>query len=84
MPDLALAYALTVHKAQGSEFDAVAVVLPVADHPLLTRQNLYTALTRSRKHALIVGDPALPPIASRKEERRATGLVELLTQSRSR
>jgi exodeoxyribonuclease V alpha subunit len=84
LPDLALAYALTVHKAQGSEFDAVAVVLPVADHPLLTRQNLYTALTRARKHALIVGDPALPPIASRKEERRATGLVELLAQSRSR
>lgn len=84
MPDLALAYALTVHKAQGSEFDAVAVVLPVADHPLLTRQNLYTALTRARKHALIVGDPALPPMASRKEERRATGLVDLLAQSRSR
>ncbi|HXC17636.1 MAG TPA: AAA family ATPase, partial [Holophagaceae bacterium] len=84
MPDIALAYALTVHKAQGSEFDAVAVVLPAADHPLLTRQNLYTALTRARKHALIVGDPALPPLASRKEERRATGLVELLAQSRSR
>ncbi|HET6329255.1 MAG TPA: AAA family ATPase [Holophagaceae bacterium] len=84
MPDLTLAYALTVHKAQGSEFDAVAVVLPSADHPLLTRQNLYTALTRARKHALIVGDPALPPLASRKEERRVTGLVELLTQSRSR
>ena len=83
-PDLALAYALTVHKAQGSEFDAVAVVLPPADHPLLTRQNLYTALTRARRHALIVGDPTLPPLASRKEERRATGLVELLDQGRSR
>lgn len=84
VPDLTLAYALTVHKAQGSEFDAVAVVLPPADHPLLTRQNLYTALTRARRHALIVGDPALPPLASRKEERRATGLAELLDQGRSR
>lgn len=82
--DLTLAYAITVHKAQGSEFDAVALVLPVADHPLLTRQNLYTALTRARKHALMVGDPALPPLAARKEERRATGLKELLVQSRSR
>lgn len=84
LADLTLAYALTVHKAQGSEFDAVALVLPVADHPLLTRQNLYTALTRARKHALLVGDPALPPLASRKEERRATGLAGRLVQSRSR
>lgn len=79
--DLALAYALTVHKAQGSEFDAIAVVLPEADHPLLTRQNLYTALTRARTHAMIVGDPALPPLAARKEERRATWLAELLTST---
>lgn len=77
--DLVLAYAFTVHKAQGSEFDAVAVILPEADHPLLTRQNLYTALTRARAHALLVGDPNLPPLASRKEERRATGLAERLT-----
>ncbi|HEU4950310.1 MAG TPA: AAA family ATPase [Holophagaceae bacterium] len=85
--DLELAYALTVHKAQGSEFDALAVVLPEADHPLLTRQNLYTALTRARRHAVIVGDPALPPLAARKVERRATGLPELLSgpaQGRSR
>lgn len=76
--DLALAYALTVHKAQGSEFDEVAIALPEADHPLLTRQNLYTALTRARRHALLVGDGALPPLAARKEDRRATGLAELL------
>ena len=81
--DLALAYALTVHKAQGSEFDAVAILLPEADHPLLTRQNLYTALTRARRHALVVGDPGLPPLASRKVERRATGLRERL-QGRSK
>ena len=83
MGDLALAYALTVHKAQGSEFNAIAVVLPEADHPLLTRQNLYTALTRARRHAMLVGDPALPPLASRKPERRATGLQARL-QGRSR
>ena len=81
--DLVLAYALTVHKAQGSEHDAVAVLLPEADHPLLTRQNLYTALTRARKHALLVGDPGLPPLASGKAERRATGLAERL-QGRSK
>ncbi len=79
--DLVLAYALTVHKAQGSEFDAVAVILPEGDHPLLTRQNLYTALTRARRHALLVGDAALPPLAARKDERRATGLAERITSA---
>lgn len=78
LEDLVLAYALTVHKAQGSEFDAIALLLPEADHPLLTRQNLYTALTRARRHALIVGDPELPALASGKPERRATGLADLL------
>jgi exodeoxyribonuclease V alpha subunit len=81
--DLELAYALTVHKAQGSEFDAIALLLPEGDHPLLTRQNLYTALTRARKQALILGDPALPPLAAKKPERRATGLAARL-QGRSK
>jgi exodeoxyribonuclease V alpha subunit len=81
--DLALAYALTVHKAQGSEYEAVAIVLPEVDHPLLTRQNLYTALTRAKRGAILIGDPALPPVASRKAERRATGLQGLL-QGRSK
>lgn len=81
--DLELAYALTVHKAQGSEFDAIALLLPEGDHPLLTRQNLYTALTRARKQALILGDPALPPLAAKKPERRATGLAQRL-QGRSK
>ena len=82
-PDLSLAYAFTVHKAQGSEFDAIAILLPEEDHPLLTRQNLYTALTRARKHALLIGAPDLPPLASSKPEHRATGLRDLL-QGRSR
>lgn len=53
--DLELAYALTVHKAQGSEFDRVALVLPEQDSPLATREVLYTALTRARQGATVVG-----------------------------
>jgi len=52
---LELAYALTVHKSQGSEYDHVAVVLPLQDHPALSRESTYTALTRARKSALILG-----------------------------
>jgi len=43
------AFAMTVHKAQGSEFDAVLLVLPEHKSPLLTRQVLYTGLTRAKK-----------------------------------
>ena len=45
--ELATAYALTVHKSQGAELDHVVLVLPPADHPLLTRELLYTATTRA-------------------------------------
>ncbi len=50
---LELAYALTVHKAQGSEFGVVFVVLPKRTR-MLTRELLYTALTRSRKHLVLL------------------------------
>jgi exodeoxyribonuclease V alpha subunit len=56
---LTLAFALTVHKAQGSEYDEVALVLPEAAHPLLTRDLLYTALTRCRNALVLCGDEAV-------------------------
>lgn len=54
---IALAYASTIHKAQGSEFPAVVVVLHASHHVLLSRPLLYTALTRARRLAVLVGDP---------------------------
>ena len=48
-------FAMTVHKGQGSEFDGVAVILPEQDVPLLRREILYTAVTRSRRSVVIVG-----------------------------
>jgi len=54
--DLALAYASTVHKVQGSEFPAVIVVLHASHHVLLTRALLYTAITRAKRLVVIVGD----------------------------
>ncbi|HNV72916.1 MAG TPA: ATP-binding domain-containing protein, partial [Candidatus Ozemobacteraceae bacterium] len=53
--DLEPAYALTVHKSQGSEFDRVFLVLPPVDHPLLTREILYTGVTRARSGVVLVG-----------------------------
>ena len=51
--NLDLAYALTVHKAQGSEFDTVLLVLPKSTH-MLTRELIYTALTRQKKKIIIL------------------------------
>ena len=55
---IASALAVTVHRGQGSEYATVVVVLPAADSPLATRELLYTAVTRAREHAVIVGDAA--------------------------
>lgn len=53
------AWAVTVHKAQGSEFDEILFALPDRDTPVLTRQILYTALSRARRTVLVHGDPDL-------------------------
>ncbi len=55
LDDLALAYACSVHKAQGSEYPAVVLALLDQHQPMLQRNLLYTAVTRARKLAVIVG-----------------------------
>jgi exodeoxyribonuclease V alpha subunit len=76
--ELALAYALTVHKAQGSEHDEVALLLPDQPIPLLSRELLYTALTRSRRAVIICGDPAVLVAAAARPLDRSTGIAEKL------
>ena len=67
-----LAFALTIHKSQGSEFGHVAVLLPTADVPILTREMLYTGVTRARKSVTIVaGRPLLEIAVGRKLERHS-------------
>jgi len=73
---LELAYATTVHKAQGSEFDEVALLLPEVDLPLLTRELLYTAITRSRRGVLVVGDPGIARRGTQRSVVRHSGLAE--------
>lgn len=73
-------YASTVHKAQGSEWDHVALVLPRERSPLLTRELVYTAVTRAKESVVLLGDEArLREGVERVEERwsylgRGTGL----------
>jgi exodeoxyribonuclease V alpha subunit len=78
LPDLAPAFAMTVHKAQGSEVDHVALVLPEADMPLLTRELLYTAMTRARRSVLVVGTLDLLARTVSRGVDRHSGVAERL------
>jgi exodeoxyribonuclease V alpha subunit len=83
MPTYETCYAITVHKSQGSEYDHVLIVLPadpatVMHNPVLTRELLYTAVTRARESIdLWCGDRVLEAMASKKFE-RMSGLGEML------
>lgn len=71
-------FAMTVHKAQGSEYEAVLLVLPDEDIPILTREILYTAVTRARRSVVIVGDPGILSAGVRRPLARYSGLGERL------
>lgn len=71
-------HAMTVHKAQGSQFDRVTVVLPTPDSPLLTQELLYTAITRAKSEVTLIGSPESLALAARQRARRASGLRERL------
>ena len=72
------AFALTIHKAQGSQYREVAVVLPDHPSPLLTRELVYTALTRASVRVTLAADPALLPDAITRRVARASSLATLL------
>ena len=80
LEEIDLAYAITVHKSQGSEFPAV--IIPVLNFPpvLMTRNLLYTAVTRGKRLVIIVGDPnrVRSMIDNNRADERCTGLKERL------
>jgi exodeoxyribonuclease V alpha subunit len=77
---LQLAYALTVHRAQGSEFPWVVCVVHSTHSYILTRQLVYTAITRAKKGVILVGDRKglAHALSERKTVKRNTGLIERL------
>ena len=80
---LELCYATTVHKAQGSEFDIADLVLPERDIPLLTRELLYTAVSRCRRAIAIVGDLQIFAAGILRKAERFSGVAEeLMTRLR--
>ena len=65
---------MTIHKSQGSQFDAAAVILPDPDSRLLTRELLYTAATRARRRLILAGTAEAVIGAVNRPVARASGL----------
>ncbi|HUC36493.1 MAG TPA: exodeoxyribonuclease V subunit alpha [Acidimicrobiales bacterium] len=76
--NVATVYAMTIHKAQGSEFDEVAIVLPDPSSRVLTRELLYTAVTRARHRVLLVGTEDALRAGVERRIARASGLLHRL------
>ncbi len=77
-----LAYATSIHKAQGSEFDLVILPLTLQSRRMLRRNLIYTAITRAKDFLILVGDPRAFELAvTQMADNRQTGLVEKLQEA---
>ena len=84
MDELTLAYAMTVHKSQGSEYPCVVLPMHTTHYPMLQRNLLYTAITRAKKLLVVVGTKKAIAIATRNDaiRRRYSGLPDRLAAAR--
>jgi exodeoxyribonuclease V alpha subunit len=83
LDELSLAYAITIHKAQGSEFPAVVIPLATQHYLLLQRNLLYTGVTRGKRLVVLVGQAKALNLAVRNHptERRFSGLLARLQEA---
>ena len=74
-------FAMTIHKSQGSEFDKVMVILPdMEDVPLLTRELLYTAVTRAKSKVIVQGEESAILKAADSYVKRGSGIIQRFNQ----
>ena len=78
LPECDPGFAVTVHKSQGSEFDTVLIIIPEQISPVVTRQLLYTGITRSRKKVIIFGSMPMIRQAVQTSVERRSNLQALL------
>jgi len=76
MPECETVYAMTVHKSQGSEFDAVLLALPAEPAAVLSRELVYTAITRARRHVAVLALPEVLKAAIGVRVKRDSALGE--------
>lgn len=82
LPEHETAWAMTVHKSQGSEFDHAALVLPGEFVPLITRELVYTAITRARRQLSLYAEPRVLELAIASATERRSGLPALFAEVR--
>ena len=84
LEELELAYAITIHKSQGSEYPAVVIPLLSGPRMLMNRNLLYTAVTRAKKCVTIVGDDTTfeQMIENNSQQRRYSGLKDRLLENK--
>ena len=80
LPQCETVFAMTIHKSQGSEFDEVVVVLPEEDNRILSRELIYTAVTRARKSVRLVAEKQILRLALSRSIERFSGLADLLAE----
>jgi len=78
LPENEPVFAMTVHKSQGSEFDNVLLILPEKDSEVLTKELIYTGITRARKSLEIWANPDILDLASKRTALRTSGLRDAL------
>ena len=78
LDEIALAYAISIHKSQGSEFNEVLIVLPDKPSPVLTRELIYTAITRARSKVTLWADKEIFKAAIERCITRTSGLRDAL------
>jgi exodeoxyribonuclease V alpha subunit len=78
LPPHETVFAMSIHKSQGSEFGSVAIMLPDVGSPLLTRELLYTAVTRARNQVTLFAQPEAIRAAIDRRAERASGLRQRL------
>ena len=85
LDEISLAYAITIHKAQGSEFNTVVIPIATQQYVMLQRNLIYTGITRGKKLVVTIGQPKALAMAVRnvRYEERYSGLLERLREAHS-
>lgn len=78
LPSCETVFAMTIHKSQGSEFDNILILLPEQPNPVLSKELLYTAVSRARKQVRIVADQAIFTACIAQKTQRHSGLADKL------
>ena len=83
LPEHTLAYGMTIHKSQGSEFDDVVIILPEEDSPVLSRELIYTGVTRAKNTVWMSADQSVFYTAVSRKTVRSSGLGTMLEERKT-